>query len=56
VRSLQPERALRLLDSLDGIAFAMRLACAGYWGRRLRLLVVAALVAGMALIAGLPVL
>ncbi|MCC7257377.1 MAG: hypothetical protein IT486_03300 [Gammaproteobacteria bacterium] len=35
---VQPERALRWLDSLDGLAFAVRLVCAGYWGRRLRLL------------------
>lgn len=33
---MQPERALRLLDSLDGLAFAARLAWPGYWGRRLR--------------------
>jgi hypothetical protein len=29
------ERALRLLDTLDGVAYALRLVCAGYWGRRL---------------------
>lgn len=31
-----PERVLRLLDSLDGMAYAARLACTGYWGHRLR--------------------
>ncbi len=33
---MQPERALRLLDALDGLAGAVRLVCIGYWGRRLR--------------------
>lgn len=27
---------LKILDSLDGLACAARLVCAGYWGRRLR--------------------
>ncbi len=35
---MQPERALRWLDTLDGLACAARLACAGYWGQRLRAL------------------
>jgi len=35
--TMLPERALRLLDTLDGIAYAARLACAGYWGHRLLL-------------------
>ncbi len=35
---MQPERALRFLDTLDGIAYAVRLACVGYWGGRLRLI------------------
>ncbi len=39
---MQPERALRLLDALDGLAYAARLLCAGYWGRRLRLACLAA--------------
>lgn len=43
---MYPERALRFLDTLDGLAYAMRLACAGYWGRRLRL---ALLTAGLCL-------
>jgi hypothetical protein len=34
---MRPERALRFLDTLDGMAYAVRLACAGYWGRRIRL-------------------
>lgn len=33
---MKPERALRLLDAIDGIIYATRLAVAGYWGRRLR--------------------
>jgi hypothetical protein len=33
---MHPERVLKLLDSLDGLACAARLVCAGYWGRRLR--------------------
>lgn len=33
---MQMERALRLLDTLDSMAYALRLAWAGYWGRRLR--------------------
>jgi hypothetical protein len=33
---MRPERALRFLDSLDGLAYAARLACAGTLGRRLR--------------------
>jgi hypothetical protein len=33
--TMRPECALRLLDTLDGIAYAARLVCAGYWGRRL---------------------
>jgi hypothetical protein len=32
---VRPERALRFLDTLDGAAYAVRLACAGYWGGRL---------------------
>ena len=43
---MQPERALRFLDTLDGMAYAVRLACVGYWGRRLRL---ALLTAGLCL-------
>jgi hypothetical protein len=34
---MQPERVLRFLDSVDGMAYAARLACAGYWGRRARM-------------------
>jgi hypothetical protein len=37
---MEPERALRLLDSLDGLAYAARTACAGYWGQRLVFLTV----------------
>ena len=37
------ERALRLLDTVDGVAYALRLACAGYWGRRLRMVCLASL-------------
>jgi hypothetical protein len=44
---LQPERALRWLDSLDGLAYAARLACAGYWGRRARTVALLALLAGL---------
>jgi hypothetical protein len=44
---LQPERALRWLDSLDGLAYAARLACAGYWGRRARIAALLALLAGL---------
>jgi hypothetical protein len=43
---MKPERALRFLDTLDGMVYAARLACAGYWGRRLRL---ACLAAGLCL-------
>lgn len=46
---VQPERALRWLDSLDGLAYAARLACAGYWGGRLRRLALVA--AALALLA-----
>lgn len=42
---LRPERALRWLDSLDGLAYAARLAWAGYWGRRVRLAVLLATLA-----------
>lgn len=34
---MQPERALKLLDTLDSLAYAVRLAWAGY-GRRAWLL------------------
>jgi hypothetical protein len=39
---MQPERALRILDGVDGLVFAARLACAGYQGRRVRRLVLLA--------------
>ncbi len=48
---MQPERVLRWLDSLDGMAYAVRLACAGYWGRRLR---GACVLAGLGLCAAAP--
>ncbi len=35
---MQPERALRWLDSLDGLAGAARLVCAGRAGPRFLLL------------------
>lgn len=35
---MQPERALRFLDALDGLAYAACTACAGYWGQRLAVL------------------
>lgn len=51
---VQPERALRFLDTLDGAAYAVRLACVGYWGGRLRAgLLAAGFVAGLA-VARLP--
>lgn len=43
---MKPERALRLLDAIDGIVYATRLAVAGHWGRRLRR---AGVLAGVAL-------
>lgn len=39
---MRPERVLRWLDSVDGMAYAARLACAGYWGRRARMTCLAA--------------
>jgi hypothetical protein len=30
------ERVLRLLDTLDGLVYALRLALQGQWGERLR--------------------
>ncbi len=41
VQAMQPERVLRWLDSLDGMAYAVRLACAGQSGRRLRVALLA---------------
>jgi hypothetical protein len=35
MRSLRPEGALKALDALDGLAYAVRTICAGYWGERL---------------------
>lgn len=40
--SVQPESALRWLDAVDSLACAVRLACLGHWGQRLRLLCMAA--------------
>lgn len=39
---MHPESFMRLLDALDGWAYAVRLAWFGYWGWRLRLVCVAA--------------
>jgi hypothetical protein len=48
---VEPERALRVLDSIDGAAYAVRIAWAGYWGARIRLMLFSvALVAGAALV------
>jgi hypothetical protein len=33
---MQPELALKILDAIDSLAYAARIVCAGYWGRRLR--------------------
>jgi hypothetical protein len=48
VPAVKLERALRFLDALDCLAFAVRNACAGYWGLRLAC---AAAAAGLALAA-----
>ena len=48
---MEPERALRFLDSLDGLAYAARLASAGHWGRRLR---AAGILAGLGLCTAVP--
>lgn len=51
---MRPERVLRLLDALDGLAVASRIVCAGYWGRRLRLAGIAAAVLLVPYVARLP--
>jgi hypothetical protein len=49
---LHPERALRMLDTLDSAAYAARLVCAGYIGSRL----LRCLTAVLGLLAPLPLL
>lgn len=44
--SFRPERVLRLLDTLDAMAYAARLACAGRTGRRFAAAAVAVAIAG----------
>jgi len=46
--SFRPERLLRLFDTLDGMAFAARLACAGHVGRRV--IAIAVVLAGTVLV------
>jgi len=48
--AIQPERALKLLDSLDAMAYAARLAWPGSAGRRLRRVLLLALL--LAVLAG----
>ena len=48
------ERALRLLDTIDSMAYALRLACAGYWGRRLRIVCLASLLLLILAVVRLP--
>ena len=52
---MQPERVLRFLDSVDGVAYAARLACAGYWDRSARMICLAAGAALGMVLAGLQV-